>query len=67
MISTLNGGRAAVGQELCIHSTTREERNAIVEREQRLKEWRRSLPKRKRPVHELPGPVTIIDMRCFPC
>ena len=64
---TANGGRAAVGTELCYHSTTRAERNAILEREQRLKEWRRTLPKRKRPVHELPGPVTIIDMRFFPC
>lgn len=67
MISTGNGGRAAVGTELCYHNTTAAERAAILDREERVKEWRRSLPKRKRPAHELPGPVTIIDMRYFPC
>ena len=63
---TVNGGRAAVGTELCYHSTTAAERDAILEREQRIKAWRRTLPKRKRPEHELPGPVTIIDARFMP-
>lgn len=60
---TANGGRAAVGTELCPYSTTREEREAILKREAALREWRASLPKRKVPAHELPGPVTIIQLR----
>lgn len=63
---TANGGRAAVGTELCYHSTTAAERAAILDREQRVKAWRRTLPKRKRPAHELPGPITIIDARFMP-
>lgn len=60
---TANGGRAAVGTELCPYSTTAAERAAIIEREARLKAWRATLPKRKVPQHELPGPVTIINLR----
>ena len=52
-----------MGTELCPYSTTREEREAILEREASLREWRASLPKRKVPAHELPGPVTIIQLR----
>lgn len=60
---TANGGRAAVGLELCPYTTTRDERAAIKEREAELRKWRRSLPKRKPRADQLPGPVTIIDMR----
>lgn len=58
---TSNGGRAAVGTELCKITTTRAEREAIEAREARVKEWRRSLPKRRKPEHEKAGPVTWIQ------
>lgn len=60
MIRTSNGGHVAVGDELCPFNTTAAERAAILDRESRVKAWRRSLPKRKRPEHEKPGPVTWI-------
>lgn len=59
---TANGGRAAVGTELCYKTTTAAERAGIIAREERLKEWRRSLPRKKRPEHEKPGPITIIQL-----
>ncbi len=62
-IRTGNGGIAAVGKELCTASTTLAERRAILDREARLKAWRASLPKRKRPEHEKPGPVTWIQLQ----
>lgn len=62
MITTANGGRAAVGTELCLHSTTREERAHILELEARAKEYTRSLPRRRRPEHEKPGPITWITL-----
>lgn len=55
MILTANGGRAAVGTEFD-ESVPAAERNAIIEREQRLAAWRASLPKRKPRAYELPGP-----------
>lgn len=60
---TFNGGRAAVGTQLCTRSTTAAEREYILLREQIAKEFRKGLPRRKRPEHEKPGPITIIDMR----
>lgn len=57
---TANGGRAAVGTEMDYQSTTAAERAAILEREEKVRAWRKSLPKRKRPEHEKPGPVTWI-------
>ncbi|MNJ09302.1 hypothetical protein D3C77_34450 [compost metagenome] len=62
MIRTGNGGIASVGNELCLHNTTREERAAILEREQRIKEWRRSLPRKRKPEHEKPGPITWVQL-----
>lgn len=59
---TANGGRAAVGTEMDYHSTTAAERAAILEREERVRAWRRTLPRRKRPDHEKPGPVTWIAL-----
>lgn len=56
-VQTHNGGHAAVGTELCKYSTSQEERALILEREARVAAWRKSLPKRKRPAHELPGPI----------
>lgn len=61
MIATANGGRAAVGTELCRHTTTREERAYIIEREARLKAERKLRAKRPKPEHEKPGPVTWIQ------
>lgn len=61
-IQTHNGGHVAVGTELCSYNTTMEERQLILEREQRVAEWRKSLPKRKRPVHEKAGPVSWIQL-----
>lgn len=63
MIRTANGGRAACGLELDHENTTRAERLAILEREARLKEWRRSLPRKKKPESMRPGPVTIIQLQ----
>lgn len=64
---TNNGGIAAYGMDLCHESTTREERAAILDREARVKAWRKTLPRKRKPEHEKPGPVTIIDMRYQPC
>lgn len=62
MIATANGGRAAVGTELCRYSTTKEERAYILEREAKAKEYRRSLPRKRKPEHEKPGPLTWIQL-----
>lgn len=56
-IRTANGGRAAVGTDFDYSNTTAAERRMIEEREQRVSAWRKTLPKRKRPAHELPGPI----------
>lgn len=61
-LQTHNGGHAAVGTELCSYNTTREEHQLILEREQRVAAWRKSLPKRKRPAHEKAGPVHWIQL-----
>lgn len=61
MIVTHNGGRVAVGTELDHENTTREERDLIVQREERVAAWRKSLPRRKRPEHEKPGPLVWIQ------
>lgn len=61
-VRTNNGGHVAVGTELCLYSTTREERRLILEREQRVAEWRKSLPKRKQPEHEKPGPLVWVQL-----
>lgn len=58
---TQNGGHAAVGTQLCLHSTTREERACILAREARLKEQRSKLPRRRKPEHERPGPVAWVQ------
>lgn len=58
---TSNGGRAAVGTALCPYSTTKEERAYILDREARLKEQRRGMPRRKKPEHEKPGPLTWVQ------
>lgn len=63
LMRTSNGGRAAVGTELDYHSTTAAERAAILEREAQLRAWRKTLPKRKRPAHEKPGPITWIKVQ----
>jgi hypothetical protein len=62
MIRTHNSGHVAVGTELDFETTTAAERAAILEREARLKQWRKSLPRRRKPMHEKPGPVTWITM-----
>ncbi len=62
MIQTANGGHVAVGTELCSYNTTREERSLILEREERVAAWRKTLPKRKRPEHEKPGPVSWVQL-----
>lgn len=62
MIRTNNGGVAQAGTELCIHSTTREERDLILAREERVAAWRKTLPKRRKPVHEKAGPITWIQL-----
>lgn len=59
---TSNGGRAAVGTELDYSNTTRAERAAILEREASLKAWRKTLPKRRRPEHEKPGPIVWVQL-----
>jgi hypothetical protein len=61
-IQTHNGGTAQVGTELCTYSTTREERDLILAREERVAAWRKTLPKRKRPEHEKPGPVSWVQL-----
>lgn len=61
-IQTHNGGYAEVGTEFDMRSTTQSERAAIVEREQRVAAWRKTLPRRKRPEHEKPGPVSWIQL-----
>lgn len=60
MIKTANGGRAAVGTDFDMNSTTHAERNLIMEREARVAEWRKSLPKRRKPEHEKAGPISWI-------
>ena len=62
-IRTQNGGHVAVGTEFDMRSTTHAERNLIMEREARVAEWRKSLPKRKRPAHEKPGPVLWVQLQ----
>ena len=62
MIRTGNGGHAAVGTELCSFNTTRAERAAILEREERVAAWRKTLPRKRRPSHEKAGPVTWIQL-----
>lgn len=61
-VRTANGGIAANGNELCPYSTTKAERDGILAREARLKEWRAALPRKKRPAHEKPGPITHIQL-----
>lgn len=61
-IQTHNGGIAQAGTELCCKSTTREERELILAREERVAAWRKTLPKRKRPEHEKPGPVMWVQL-----
>lgn len=61
-MQTVNGNRIAVGTELCPFSTNRAERAAILEREARVAAWRKTLPKRKRPAHEKPGPVSWVQL-----
>lgn len=58
---TANGGVAAVGRTLCTRSTTKYERDFILDREAKAREFRRSLPKRKVPDSHKPGPVTWIQ------
>jgi hypothetical protein len=58
---TANGGRAAVGTQLDCKTTTREERAAILDREARVKAWRKTLPKRRKPEHEKAGPLLWIQ------
>lgn len=62
MIRTANGGRASVGTEFDYTNTTREEREAVLAREERVRQWRRSLPKRRKRDHEKPGPLTWIKV-----
>jgi hypothetical protein len=57
MILTHNGGRAAVATEFDLHSTTRAERAAIMAQEEKARKYTRSLPKRRKPAHEKPGPI----------
>lgn len=61
-IRTANGGHAAVGKEFDYSNTTHAERSAIVAREERLAEWRKTLPRRRKPDHEKPGPLTWIQL-----
>lgn len=61
-IQTHNGGHVAVGTELCVHSTTREERQLILEREAKVAVWRKSLPRKRKPAHEKAGPITWIQL-----
>lgn len=61
-LRTHNGGHVAVGTELCSYSTTREERELIIAREERVAAWRKTLPRRKRPIWEEPGAVTWIQL-----
>jgi len=62
MILTGNGGFAAVGTELDPVTTTREERLAILAREERLREQRKAWRvRRKTPEYMKPGPVTLIQ------
>ncbi len=65
-MKTNNGGFAAYGTVLDHENTTRCERAAILDREARVKAWRKTLPRKRKPEHEKPGPVTIIDMRFHP-
>lgn len=67
MIQTFNGGHVAIGNAFDIKSTTLEQRQRIAERERQLKEWRKSLPRRKKPDWQKPGPVTHIQGRYLPC
>lgn len=60
-IMTARGGIAAVGTDLCHYSTTAAERAAILEREERVRAWRRTLPRRKKPEYMKPGPISIIS------
>jgi len=61
-VRTSNGGRAAVGTELCTYSTTRAERQGILAREATIKAERAARPRKKRPEHTKPGPVTFIQL-----
>lgn len=56
-IMTARGGIAAVGTELCVYNTTAAERAAILEREERVRAWRRTLPRRKKPEYTKPSAV----------
>lgn len=60
MILTHNGGIAAVGTEFD-DSVTEAERAVIIEREDRLAAWRRSLPKRRPRADQQHGPCSIIN------
>lgn len=51
-----------MGTELCPHSTTHAQRQGILAREALLKEWRKSLPRKKKPDYMKPGPVTHIQL-----
>lgn len=56
----VGSNRIAVGSSLL--GVRNEERKLILEREARVKEWRKSLPRRKKPDSQKPGPVTWIRM-----
>lgn len=61
MIRTNNGGHVAVGMDMDYASTTAAERAGILDREARLKEWRKTLPRRRKPAHEKAGPVSWVQ------
>lgn len=61
-IRTANGGRADVGTEFDMRSTTQAERNLIMDREAKVAAWRKTLPKRKTPEHEKPGPIIWVQL-----
>ena len=61
-IQTQNGGIAQAGTELCTYNTTREERELILAREERVAAWRKTLPKRRKPAHEKAGAVIWVQL-----
>lgn len=60
-IATASGATIAVSHKMPTHLHN-DEVFLIHEREERVRRFRRSLPKRKTPDYMKPGPITIIQM-----
>lgn len=60
-VKTISGAVVVMGGDFDYSNTTRAEREFIERREQEFKARQRALPKRRKPDHTKPGPVTWVQ------